>query len=76
MKKQEDERAKQFLDPESNKFPYADLNGAFPKGVDPTRKELYLSEDDFATVFGMTSAQFTELKAWKKNDLKRAKGLF
>ena len=30
VKKQEEERAKQYLDPSSNKFPYAELNGAFP----------------------------------------------
>jgi len=76
VKRQEEERAKQYLDPTENKFSYAELNGVFPKGVDPTKKEAYLSEEEFTVVFGMGTAAFGELKQWKKNDLKRAKGLF
>ena len=70
------EDTKKYLDPEDNKFDYEALKGAFPPGVNPTKKELYLSEENFQTVFGMSAAAFKDLKAWKQNDLKKAKGLF
>lgn len=76
IKKQEEDRSKLYLDPSERKLSYAELNGQFPKGVDPTKKEAYLTEEEFATVFGMSSAAFTDLKQWKKNDLKKDKGLF
>ena len=76
VKKQEEERSKQYLDHTESKLSYSELNGQFPKGVDPTKKEAYLTEEEFVTVFGMGSAAFADLKQWKKNDLKKAKGLF
>lgn len=74
--KKEEERQKQYKDPAEHKLPYAELNGVFPAGIDPTRKEAYLTDEEFASVFGMTPAAFNELKKWKQNDLKKAKGLF
>lgn len=65
-----------YLEPESNKFDYEALKGAFPPGVNPERKEAYLSDENFQTIFGMTPSAFNELKKWKQNDLKKAKGLF
>ena len=65
-----------YLEPESNKFEYEVLKGAFPAGVNPEKKEAYLSDENFQTIFGMTPAAFNELKKWKQNDLKKAKGLF
>jgi len=64
------------LDPESNKFDYEVLKGAFPPGVNPERKEAYLTYEMFHSIFGMAPAAFNELKKWKQNDLKKAKGLF
>lgn len=35
-----------YLDPSSNKFGYEKLKG-FPEGVDPSKKEAYLSSEEF-----------------------------
>ncbi|XP_030065416.1 villin-1 [Microcaecilia unicolor] len=47
-----------------------------PKGVDPTRKEDYLSSDDFMAIFGMSHSTFDTLPAWKQQNFKKSKGLF
>ncbi|KAG8432266.1 hypothetical protein GDO86_016781 [Hymenochirus boettgeri] len=47
-----------------------------PPGVDPTKKEIYLSSEDFIAVFGMTQAEFKGFPEWKKQNLKKGKGLF
>ncbi len=65
-----------FLDPATNSFSYEALKGAFPEGVDPTRKEAYLSEEDFHKVFNMTKDAFYQLKKWKQQDLRKAKSLY
>ena len=64
------------LDPETNIFPYAELKDKFPKGVDPTCKELYLSDEEFVQVFGMDFDSFEQLSAFKKKQLKKKAGLF
>jgi hypothetical protein len=53
------------LDSESNKFDYEVLKGAFPSGVNPEKKEAYLSDENFQSIFGMTPAAFNDLKKWK-----------
>ncbi|XP_007434638.1 villin-1 isoform X1 [Python bivittatus] len=47
-----------------------------PKDVDPSRKELYLSGEDFLEVFGMSQKDFAALASWKQMSLKKEKGLF
>ncbi|XP_067385559.1 villin-1 [Emydura macquarii macquarii] len=47
-----------------------------PAGVDPSKKEEYLSSKDFSTVFGMSRNAFADLPLWKQQKLKREKGLF
>ncbi|XP_075789086.1 villin-1 [Pelodiscus sinensis] len=47
-----------------------------PAGVDPSRKEEYLSSQDFSGVFGMTQNAFAALPPWKQQALKKEKGLF
>jgi len=37
-----------MLDPNTNKFPYEVLKTSFPEGVAPTKKEYYLSDEEFA----------------------------
>ena len=74
--KQEEDRLKQYLDSSSNKFDYEQLKGQFPKGVDPTRKEAYLSEEQFVQVMGMSSDSFNALKKWKQTEIRKAKELF
>jgi hypothetical protein len=65
-----------FLDPKSNKFPYAELKGSFPKGVDPVKKELYLTAEEFNKVFGMSVAEYAKLTPFKKKNLKKQLKLF
>ena len=76
VKKSEEASKNNYLDPASNKMEYDQLKKGIPQGVDPARKEAYLSDEKFEEVFGMTPAAFNELKQWKKIDLKKAKGLF
>ncbi|XP_068805018.1 villin-1 isoform X2 [Struthio camelus] len=47
-----------------------------PRGVDPSRKEDHLSDQDFKAAFGMTRSAFAALPLWKQQDLKKKKGLF
>ncbi|XP_048808688.1 villin-1 isoform X1 [Lagopus muta] len=47
-----------------------------PRGVDPSRKENHLSDEDFMAVFGMTRSAFANLPLWKQQNLKKEKGLF
>jgi hypothetical protein len=44
--------------------------------VDPTKKEAYLSNEEFQNVFGMSKDAFYNLKKWKQQDLRKAKSLF
>ena len=74
--KSEEERVNKYLDSTTNKFDYEQLKGVFPQGVDPTRKEAYLSDEQFLDVIGMTPAAFNDVKKWKQQDIKKAKNLF
>lgn len=65
-----------YLDPETNKFPLDALLNEFPSGVQPDKKEYYLSDEDFTAVFKMSREEFKDLKQWKKERLKKEKGLF
>ncbi|XP_033113783.1 advillin-like isoform X1 [Anneissia japonica] len=47
-----------------------------PDGVDPTKKELYLSEEDFKTHFGMEYEKFKAIPKWKQANLKKKAGIF
>ncbi|XP_006186896.1 villin-1 [Camelus ferus] len=47
-----------------------------PEGVDPSRKEVHLSVEDFTKALGMTPAAFSALPRWKQQNLKKEKGLF
>ncbi|XP_068092060.1 villin-1-like [Hyperolius riggenbachi] len=47
-----------------------------PDGVDPSKKEMYLSDGDFANIFGMPKAQFYQLPKWKQQNVKKQNGLF
>ena len=54
-----------FLNPKENVFPYAELKGAFPKGVKGNAKEWYMSDEEFTQVMGMDKAKYGGLKLWK-----------
>ncbi|NXU18049.1 VILI protein, partial [Pardalotus punctatus] len=47
-----------------------------PRGVDPSRKEDHLSDEDFQAVFGMNRSAFGNLPLWKQQKLKKDNGLF
>uniref|UniRef100_A0A2K5CMG3 Advillin n=1 Tax=Aotus nancymaae TaxID=37293 RepID=A0A2K5CMG3_AOTNA len=67
-------------DSEPKYYPIAVLmknqNQELPEDVNPAKKENYLSEPDFVSVFGITRGQFAALPGWKQLQMKKEKGLF
>ncbi|XP_027350667.1 villin-3-like isoform X2 [Abrus precatorius] len=62
-----------------NFFSYEQLktkSGSLVSGIDLKRRETYLSDKEFETVFGMTKEAFTKLPRWKQDMLKRKVDLF
>lgn len=58
---------------------YKDLTsggGQWPKGLDKTKLETYLSDAEFSSVFNLSRVAFYRLPEWKRNDLKRRVHLF
>eukprot|EP01126_Amoeba_proteus_P049270 TRINITY_DN5750_c0_g1_i2.p1 TRINITY_DN5750_c0_g1~~TRINITY_DN5750_c0_g1_i2.p1 ORF type:complete len:1043 (+),score=243.74 TRINITY_DN5750_c0_g1_i2:209-3337(+) len=47
-----------------------------PKGVDPTNKEKYLSDEDFESLFGMSKEEYEKRPAWKRETIKKQAGLY
>uniref|UniRef100_A0A4W4FRB9 Villin-1 n=1 Tax=Electrophorus electricus TaxID=8005 RepID=A0A4W4FRB9_ELEEL len=47
-----------------------------PEGVDPSRREEYLSDKDFSLVLGFSRMDFYSMPLWKQKNLKKEKGLF
>ncbi|XP_053569745.1 villin-like protein [Bombina bombina] len=47
-----------------------------PEGVDPSRKEMYLSDADFVSILGVPKTQFYQMPKWKQQSMKKEKGLF
>lgn len=47
-----------------------------PDSVDPKRKEIYLTNDDFVSIFDMNFSEFEMLPNWKKQELKKKFKLF
>ncbi|XP_043497626.1 supervillin-like isoform X2 [Polistes fuscatus] len=52
------------------------LQRPLPVGVDPTRLELYLSQQHFQELLGISKEEFQELPMWKQVNLKKEVGLF
>ena len=67
-----------FKDPANNKFSYEELTvvGVVPDGVDPTKKEQYLTDEVFQEKFGMAKDAFNALPGWKKTKAKKDAKLF
>jgi len=61
-----------------NYFPYSSLiqGKSWPEGIDPTKREQYLSPEEFQTVFKMSLLQFNELDKFKRIRLKKEHSLF
>ncbi|XP_044190163.1 dematin-like isoform X5 [Thunnus albacares] len=63
-------------------FPYEMLvvthrgRSKLPPGVDRTRLERHLSQEEFHSVFGMSIEEFDSLSLWKRNNLKKKVCLF
>ncbi|XP_045472263.1 advillin isoform X1 [Harmonia axyridis] len=51
-------------------------NEKLPSRVDPLRKELHLTHDDFLSVFEMNYKDFQELPKWKQQEIKKRVKLF
>ncbi|XP_059390518.1 advillin-like isoform X1 [Carassius carassius] len=47
-----------------------------PQGVDPGKREEYLTDAEFENLFGCTRQNFQRLPKWRQNDLKKKAGLF
>lgn len=50
--------------------------GPFPIGVDCTRREDYLADNEFTSTFGVSRAVWNTFPAWKKISSKKSCGLF
>ncbi|XP_019425549.1 PREDICTED: villin-3-like [Lupinus angustifolius] len=60
-------------------FSYEQLNtksGSVVSGIDLKRRETYLSDEEFETIFKMTKEAFTKLPRWKQDMLKKKVDLF
>merc|ERR1711862_772325 len=47
-----------------------------PDGVDPSRLEKYLSDDDFVAHLGLNREEFMAAPRWKQLEIRKEKGLF
>ena len=57
-------------------FTLEQLKAPGTAGVDPARKEEYLDDATFTTVFGVDRVKFAALPKWKRDDAKKKAGLF
>jgi len=58
-------------------YPYSVLTGGeLPDNVDPSRKEDFLTEQEFVQVLGMDRDTWAQLPAWKRTAAKRETHLF
>ncbi len=66
-----------FAKPSDKYYSLADLqNNTGLDNVDPKRKELYLSDEDFQATFKMDKAKFDSQAKWKKDAAKKKAGIF
>ncbi|KAF5274961.1 hypothetical protein FQR65_LT04304 [Abscondita terminalis] len=61
------------------KYPISILTAAndkLPNKVDPLKKEVHLTHDDFVTLFKINYSEFEILPKWKQQEMKKKVGLF
>ena len=63
---------------DDGKFPLSCLVAGvkWPEGVNPAKREEYLSDAEFLTVFKMNREQYSKLDKFKKIELKKQVSLF
>eukprot|EP01103_Thecamoeba_quadrilineata_P020850 TRINITY_DN918_c0_g1_i4.p1 TRINITY_DN918_c0_g1~~TRINITY_DN918_c0_g1_i4.p1 ORF type:complete len:1156 (-),score=372.66 TRINITY_DN918_c0_g1_i4:17-3484(-) len=61
----------------TRKYSYPEIRAAvYPKSFDETRLEMYLSDEEFTRVFGMNLEAFGQLTSWKREEMRKALGLY
>ena len=67
-----------FQEPVAGSYTYTQLKGSGnrPEEVDPTRKEKYLSVEEFVAVFGIDRHVFLALPKWKQAERKKGVDLY
>mmetsp|Transcript_136813 Transcript_136813/g.249391 ORF Transcript_136813/g.249391 Transcript_136813/m.249391 type:complete len:873 (-) Transcript_136813:142-2760(-) len=67
-----------YADPAEKSYDISAIQGSGnrPPDVDPAHKEMYLSEEQFKEVFGVTKDAFKKLAAWKQKSEKQKHQLF
>ena len=65
-----------YIQPSAGYYPYEVLKGAFPAGIDHSKKEEYLDDSSFVSVLGLTKDAFRALPKWKRDAKKKELGLF
>jgi hypothetical protein len=56
---------------------YSELTSKpYPAGVDPAKREAYLSDEEFLASLKMTKADFAKLPKWKQKNVKVAAKLW
>ncbi len=64
------------LEPVSGVHSYDDLKNGVPSGVDPSRKEEYLTDAEFQTVFATDRKAFNAQPKWKRTPPRRPRVCF
>ncbi|CAD7966095.1 unnamed protein product [Amoebophrya sp. A120] len=63
--------------PRKTKYSLTELqHGKRPSDVDPTKKEHYLPDEEFHSVFSLSLDDWEKLPVWKRTQKKKEKGLF
>lgn len=57
-------------------YQFLKLPGPFPDGVDPSKREQYMENEEFQEIFGMSKDEFSELPKWKQAKMKQNSQLF
>jgi hypothetical protein len=66
------------LDEYAKKYSYEELKdkSSLPASVDRTKLEMYLTDEEFETVFQMSREQYLALPAWQRLPKKKRVGLY
>jgi hypothetical protein len=64
-----------YADPSKKSYTLSELKAGVAN-IDPSKKEMYLSDAEFQSVFKMNKDAFTKLAAWKQKDERKKAGLF